>query len=1560
MKKVFLWIGVILLSPILLFTILTVLIYLPPVQNWAVQHVAAYASETTGLDISVGRVRLAFPLDLAIDNFKVIQRNDSLPQVRDTVADIRRLVADVQLKPLFEGKVVINAFELSDTKVNTAGFVAAARVRGTLGSMTVSSRGIDLGRQLVELNDARLSDARFSVELSDTVPPDTSTAKTMWRIRVDSLTVERTGVTVSMPGDTMRIRAYMGKASAAGGDFDLGESAYSLASFYWHDGTLGYDNRFEPRLKGLDYNHIAISDINIGIDSIYFRAPDTRLKLRYCRLREKSGLTVSRLEGPVSLDSVRLALPSLVLRTPDSELDAQISMDMNVMDSIRPGKVHARIRASLGKQDIMMFCGGMPGQFVRRYPNHPLTVRCSADGNMQQVAVTGLEASLPTAFRLSASGSASNPTDMKRLVADLKLSAQTFDLGFVTCLLDPSVMSNYRIPSGMRLDGRVRADRERYTADLTAREGSGRVKLRGTFDAAAMAYKADAGIDNLNLHHFMPKDSLYGLTCNVSLDGRGTDMLARTTPLDAAGKIGTFRYGSLDISDVDATVRIRDGVGHAAIDSRNDLLYGTIVADALMDTRRVQATVSTDLAKADLYRLRVMDRPFEAGMCAHVDIASDLKDYYMVKGLFNDFTVRDERRTYRPADVVVDATTRRDTTWAKLYSGNLELFLSASGGYEQLIRQGQGLADKVMDQMARKTIDQPALQAVLPVMDVRLRSGDDNPFAGFLKAKGVSFGDMALTLNTSPATGINGDMHIFSLVADSMKIDTVRMRIVQDAANVRFNGQVRNGPKNPQFVFNTLFEGSVLERGAELSVKYFDAENRLGASLGTRAEVCDSGINVRLFPDRPILGYTEFNLNRDNYIFMGRDKKILANVDLIADDGTGVKIYSEGEGASAPSMLQDITVSLNKFDLDRITSVMPYAPRMSGLLNGDFRVMQDAREKFTVLSDLSVDRMTYESCSIGNISSEFAYLQKDDNSHYVSALLTRDGRDIGTLTGTYTHVGNGYLDATFDMERFPLAIVNGFIPDQLIGFNGYAEGKVAIKGETSRPQVDGEIYLDSAYLMSVPYGVNLRADNRPVRIVGSNMLFESFTLYADGGNPLDISGNVNFSNLDNVRLDMRMKARNYKIIDAKQTRKSVAYGKAFVNFGAILNGSLENLKMRVQLDVLGTTDMTYILKDSPLNTDDRLKDLVTFTDFRDTAEVKVNRPTPGGLDMMLMMNVESGARIMCALNADQSNYVNLEGGGELRMVYNPADNLQLFGRYTLNQGEMKYALPIIPLKTFTIQEGSYIEFTGDPMNPRLNLSATEQVTTLVAAETGNSYNVLFNCGVKVTKTLSDMGLEFTLDAPEDMAIKNELTAMSVEQRGKLAVTMLTTGMYLADGNTGGFSMNSALNSFLQSEINNITKSAMRTIDLSLGLDQSADAYGNTHTDYSFKFAKRFWNNRVNFVIGGKISGGGDYGPEDQDQTLIDNVSLEYRLDQTAMRYVRLFYNKAANDLLEGRISEYGAGFMWRKKADRFWQLLNFRGDDKTLGAPMNTAASPSPAAVTPVKTDTVKIDDEKK
>ena len=107
MKKIR-WIGIAVLTPILLFIILTVLIYLPPVQNWLVQKVAAIASEKTGMEITVEHVNLEFPLDLGIEGFRAIKQNDSIPEVRDTIADVGKLVADVRLLPLLKKRVVID------------------------------------------------------------------------------------------------------------------------------------------------------------------------------------------------------------------------------------------------------------------------------------------------------------------------------------------------------------------------------------------------------------------------------------------------------------------------------------------------------------------------------------------------------------------------------------------------------------------------------------------------------------------------------------------------------------------------------------------------------------------------------------------------------------------------------------------------------------------------------------------------------------------------------------------------------------------------------------------------------------------------------------------------------------------------------------------------------------------------------------------------------------------------------------------------------------------------------------------------------------------------------------------------------------------------------------------------------------------------------------------------------------------------------------------------------------------------------------------------------------
>ena len=300
---------------------------------------------------------------------------------------------------------------------------------------------------------------------------------------------------------------------------------------------------------------------------------------------------------------------------------------------------------------------------------------------------------------------------------------------------------------------------------------------------------------------------------------------------------------------------------------------------------------------------------------------------------------------------------------------------------------------------------------------------------------------------------------------------------------------------------------------------------------------------------------------------------------------------------------------------------------------------------------------------------------------------------------------------------------------------------------------------------------------------------KDFALYSTSAAPLRLNGAIDFSDAEAVRMNLDVNATNYELINAKRKRESMVFGKVYTNIHASMRGTMEHIYVNGQLDLLGNTDMTYILKDSPLTVEDQLEGLVHFVNFADSTAAAPPTPAVMGMDLSMALNISEAAHFRCELSDDKSSYVDIEGGGTLNFRLNQQGDMRLTGRFTAGSGEMKYALPVIPLKTFQLVEGSYIDFLGDMMNPTLNIAAKERVKATVT-ENDAPRSVNFDVGIAITKPLDQMGLEFTIEAPEDLSVQNQLAAMTPEQRGKTAVTMLATGMFITDeGGTSGSGFN---------------------------------------------------------------------------------------------------------------------------------------------------------------------------
>ena len=1525
-KKALKWLGITVATPIALFLLLAILLYIPPVQNFAVHQVANYLSGNLGMDVRIDKVRLAFPLDLAVHHMTAVEKGD-------TLLNADRLRLNVKLMPLFEGRADVDGFELYGLVIDTKSYISDTRIKGHAGQLTAAAHGVDWEKELVNLDHARLHDADIYVTLSDTAKKDTTESKAKWNIAVKKVDIERSKVHLQMPGDSMRIYANLGRAALRGGAFDTGRNYYAVKTLQLQDCDVNYDIPYIKPVAGIDPNHIAVKRLTLMLDTLSYNNEGVlRAGLRGLTLHEKCGLDVTRLSGSVYMDTTQLRLPALRLRTPASRIDADVAFDFKAFSAGKGGHCQAMVDASIGYDDIRTLATGYVDKaYLRALPHKPLAIKGTVSGNIDHLRLPSLTLNMPGVLQASANGYTNYVTkDWRNGKFDFNL--RTKSLAAVRQLMPASLKQSINVPDGLSLHGKAAFNGSRYDADIKAGIGRGSLTAKAKLDVKRETYNVVATAHQLPIASIVRGVPVGPFSGSLRASGSGWDVMSPRTSLTADAKVNALSYERYPLGGISVKANLRGGKAVAHFEADNPLLQGNGHIEALLGRHNYEVAVKASLPNLDLKKLGVTTDTLYFG--TDIDIkatANKAFTAYALSGSIanNHFTT--QRMSAMAKDILFDLATSRDTTTANISAGDLRLRLGAKGDIPHLGTHLARFANELQKEAKTYNIDQERLKTYLPVMAFYLDAGRDNPLYNIARMKGYSFSSAYVNLNTDPHVGMTGDARMGALNVGALLLDTIDTHIFQDSTGVQMRGLVKNGKKNPN-PLEVRMRSYVMRSGAGIELSYYDSEGERGVDVGLQAALVDGGLNIHLYPENPVLAYRNFKVNKDNYIFLGKDNSIRADVDLLADDGTGLKIYGEPKDS-----VNDLTVSVNQVNLGELSAVLPYMPKLSGMLSGDVHVTDDSQHKqLSAMASLTADNFKYEDMPLGNVGIDAVYLPKTGGEHHASAFISSNGEEVLACNGTYFDRDGGTFEGDAQLHDFPLQMLNGFMAGTDVALKGIAGGDLRVNGSLDKPVINGSLDLDSAHIYSDVYGFDLRTDERALDIKDSRIIFSDYRLFSTGKEPMVLNGTFDMSDFERMRMDFAMRAKNFELINTRKKAQSMLFGKVYANYVGTLKGTTDNLSLRGKLEVLDRTDVTYILKDSPLSVDDRLHDLVQFTNFKDsTQRAQPEKAVDGGMDITMGISISDAAIFHCNLSDDGQSYVKLEGGGDMTLRMTQQGDMRMTGLFTTNSGEMKYQLPVIPLKTFQIVQGSYVQFTGDVMNPTLNIAAKER-TKAVVTEDDKQRSVAFDVGVKITKPLNDMGLEFTIEAPEDLNIQNQLASMSAEQRGKAAVTMMATGMYMTDETMmsgSGFKANNALNAFLQSEIQNIAGSALKTIDINLGVESGTSQTGTSTTDYSFQFAKRFWGNRISVIIGGKVSTGAD--ATNSAESFINNVSVEYRLDQGATRYVKAFYDRDTQDPLEGQLTKTGAGLVLRRKTDKLGELFIFRNKSKKKTAGKN-------------------------
>lgn len=599
----------------------------------------------------------------------------------DTLLNLGSLNVRVQAWPLLKGRVEVDDITLQRVAVNSSGLLEGMRIKGTLGRFFLASHGIDLNKEDAVLNRVELSDTHVQVMLADTTetPEDTTETALNWRIALHNLKLKNVSVDLQMPLDSMSLAATIGDASIEDAKADLKRQFYGWRKFALTGTSVNYDTGTAVPAEGFDASHIALRDIRIGIDSVMTCGRDMNAVIREFSMYDRSGLTVTSLTGRLFADSAVIRVPYLQLKTPHSEMNLTAQTYWKLVDIPTTGQLSARFNANIGKQDVLLFAGGLPETFKEAYPFRPLVIHAGTEGNLKQMQISRFTAELPGAFSLSGGGELWNLTDSLKRSGGLDFEMQTQDLNFLTGLTGVTPDGSIVVPDSMNLVARLGLDGPQCNALLKVQEGKGSLNLDAAYNLSTEVYYADLAIDALQLHHFLPKDSVYALTAHVTAKGRGVDMASRQTTALVEAKLDELQYARWNLSGVNLNAGLKSAVASVRLTSDNELLKMQSEADLRLDRKYMDGRLNMKVEELDLYNLGIAPEPLE-----------------------------------HPVAFNLGAEARRDSIKLRMDAGDMDLQFRARSTLEELLGQSDKFVAILTKQIEERRLDHAALRQVLP------------------------------------------------------------------------------------------------------------------------------------------------------------------------------------------------------------------------------------------------------------------------------------------------------------------------------------------------------------------------------------------------------------------------------------------------------------------------------------------------------------------------------------------------------------------------------------------------------------------------------------------------------------------------------------------------------------------------------------------------------------------------------------------------------------------------------------------------------------------------------
>ena len=1409
-------VSAIVLALIFLPLLVALLFEIPAVQNFVAREATEIISRKLGTRISIDRVDIGLFYRVSLDGFYVEDFQ------RDTLLYAGRLDARIKSLGLFGGGLVFSRAELSDAR-----FCLRETPDGEMNIKQVVDK--------LSKKDKARAEGKFRLEIE--------------RLETDGL------------------------------DFCMERLEHRNPSY------------------GVDFADMHLIDIRAELKNFTIDGPVIHTDIGRLAMRERSGFVVEDLAGCLCIANGCIDIREGHIRTAKSNIElpslSLIGLDWALYKNfVEEVDITAQVvNTTLSSDDIAYFSPKMKDW-------HLTLTDVNAD-------VSGPVADMSGSLRSVRTG------------ADTKLSVDFAAQGL------PDVGKGHFKADISELTTSA-ADVDRLAAALTGKnlpdevlriaKNAGKIGLTGKFDGTLTAFAADAALateiggatcllqvsslrdgcrgvlgdvktSSLQLGELLENDLLGPLSLNVHVNG---ELSSEHSDAEVSGEILRLGINGYDYDSLRMKGHLVNREFNGLIEARDrNLRFDFRGLLDLNDEQRPRYDFALDLEEANLAALGVNRRDSVSVLAARIAARAVGRTLDDLNGIIfvRDVSYRYNDRELAADSVVIVGRNSLSDKFIRLRSDFVDADYEGKTSYKEVFAY---LQQRFRDYVP--TLDGgPGWQAQHPDT-VELADGYSqltvnvrkiNPLVNAV-SPGLQIADGSqLLLRINPAN----DKLSFEAASDY--IERGRMLVTRlnlDAHNrgdsLVFAASTEDLYLNSFHMSRVGMSGGAKDNKLELITDFADTIGDVSGRIGFRSEFARGRgpagrqIDLRLTPSYISRGEKTWNIYTDGItadtsrIRIDRFRMVNAGQQLLLD------------GVVSRRLQDTVQLTLHNFELapfSQFTSSMGY--RVDGRTNGS-ATMKAVLGAGEVQADIVVDSISINDLAVPSIwlRSRWDFIQNR------AGILVQQRENLDTLVrGFYAPSQKRYY-ARATLDAVELSALDPLLKGVVERTGGNADVDIALRGSGKEANLSGQIAVRD-FTTTVDFTqVTYTMPRAVIEVKNNHLIAEGVPLYDPEKNEGLFSIDLNLEHLSNIFYSVKVLPKELMVLNTTSKDNDLFYDRIFASGSATIAGSKGGVKM----DIVATTegDSEFYM---PLSGQSNAKtaDFVTFVtpEQIDTTDYLVRKKllfqqqgrkkeaAGSTMDITMALNVQDNTAFQLVIDPTVGSALKGRGNGMLNLHINPGNGIfNMYGDYTLIEGSFLFSLQNIITKKFIIESGSMIQWTGEPVDARLDINAVYKLKTslqpLLNTVTASSdddqsgsrisdRSVPVDCKIHIGGRLSNPQLDFSVVVPvtdieTQAAVASVLNTQEAQAQQFISLVALGTFSNSGSANIGA---SSGVATGLEMLTNQLTN-WFSTDDYRIILNYRAGSE-MTGDEVDFGFSTNLINNRLlvevegNYIIDNK-------------------------------------------------------------------------------------------------------------